>query len=66
MPWLNFNNMKIVIKGNEKKVNQLYKELVPRIKRDNLEIEISGEKIVKDDITEEVEVKPVKRGRKAK
>jgi len=58
--------MKIVIKGNEKKVNQLYKELVPRIKRDNLKIEISGEKIVKDDITEEIEVKPVKRGRKAK
>jgi len=59
--------MKIVIEGNDKKVNQIYKELVPRIKRDNLNIEISGQKIIKDEDSEETkEVIPVKRGRKAK
>jgi len=45
--------MKIQIRGNEKKVKQLIKELIPRCKRDGLEL-IFFKKIEKK---EEVEIK---------
>ncbi len=42
--------MKIIIEGDDKKVNQIYKELIYRCKRDNVKMTISDvedEKIVK-------------------
>lgn len=51
--------MKIIIEGNEKKLKQLFKELVPRAKYDKVSISIKE----KEELIENGEEKP-KRGRK--
>lgn len=74
-----FKIMKIQIEGNEKKVKQLYKELLPRCKRDKVELSVIEDTeaykpentVIKPEDVEKVEtVKEekviVKKGRKAK